>query len=361
MVLCRSRKIYRTKKAEIVEEAEKRYLEYKQEKQKLKFINEEVNKISSLALEISDGTKEGFIRDAKALEQASFGSLLVKISEFGLFLKNADTNQLLLLNMLNESYNGKISDKSIKGEKREKDIKNMPVNALLYSDPTLFEKDIKENLNQLLSTGLGRRSFIIFQNKREEMEIEKDAEKALKEEEIYYKEFKIIAYEFINIFNQISKNSVYELTKETYKTIFYPYKLSLLNKEREFTQNSEHLLALEIVSRELKVLKLACCYAALNHPENLFIYPLDMEQAINSVELLGADFKKFLIYKPKHADKYDSLFNFFLENLDTDFTKTDLVSKHYHEFGVSRDKARENFDDFIEVISEIASEKGYFF
>ncbi len=119
------------------------------------------------------------------------------------------------------------------------------------------------------------------------------------------------------------------------------------------------LLRKEISSRELKALKLSCIYACLNHPQELYIYQKDMEQAINTVEFLGCDFKTFLNHKLQYEDRYDRLFNFFLEHKGEDFKKITLINECYQLSGYSKNKFRKNFDNCISIVSEIASEKGY--
>ena len=233
----------------------------------------------------------------------------------------------------------------------------MPVVALLYSDPTLFEREFKKSFDTLMETGLVRRSFICFMDKKEAFELEPDCKKAYEAEEKYYNNLVKLGEYFYKIFEQIELSSIYEITKEAF-TPLYEYKIKL-KKEEDNCDNS--LLAKEIASRELKVLQISGICAALNHPKELFVYPEDIEQSIYIVETLSADFKRFISHKPRYSDKYEQLFNFFLSNLDKPFTKTELITKHYHEFGVSRDKARDNFDEFIEILTEIAAEKGYFF
>lgn len=116
----------------------------------------------------------------------------------------------------------------------------------------------------------------------------------------------------------------------------------------------------EIQSRQHKALKISCLYACLNHPTELIINEEDMQQAIDTVEFISQDFENFLKYKPKSDDAYDKLWKFFLNNLGKGFTRTDLIYKHFNNFGISRDKFKDRFDDYIDSLQEMALEKGYF-
>ena len=49
-----------------------------------------------------------------------------------------------------------------------------------------------------------------------------------------------------------------------------------------------------------------------------------------------------------------------MNNLDKGFTRTDLIYTRFQEFGISRDKFKDHFDDYIDSLQEMALEKGYF-
>ena len=266
------------------------------------------------------------------------------------------TEQKLFFNVLFEAYDGKILAKSIKSERREEDIKDLPVNILFYSDPTLFKSDLLTFFNQLMNTGLSRRCIITFMPELEPHKMEPDAQKAYKAEEKYYSDLKAIGLQLHEIFEAIENNAQYELTEETYVKVFYPYKLKLSSK----AEKEENPLAKrEILSRLFKALKISCQYASLNHPKEYFINPEDMEMAINTVEKLSIDFIKFLNYRPSFDDKYDRIFKFFLENIGKEFKKNDLTTVHFKQFGISRNKFKKSFEDDMQIVAEISQYKGY--
>lgn len=119
------------------------------------------------------------------------------------------------------------------------------------------------------------------------------------------------------------------------------------------------LIQKEMRSRELKALKIACQYACFNHPDVLFINPEDMEMAIDTVEKLSVDFIKFLNFRPSFDDRCDKIFKFFLENICKEFKKNDLTTIHFKQFGVSRNKFKNSFDDDMQSVAEIAQSQGY--
>lgn len=291
---CRVMSYKEKSKKQIEEFAMSKYPDENNEKQRKLFIKEKLKEVRNMIIEVSEGTREGFYTDAVAFNQAEFGSLMVKIAELGQYLNNMTNEQRLFFNTLFEAYSGIIRSKCIKGQQREYDVEDLPVNALLYSDPTMFKKkNLEEIFNTLMETGLGRRCTITFMNKKEPYVIEKDATKAYDAENKYYKDLKALGEEMFRIFDAVPLNAYYELSRETYLQEFHSYKLKL----EEFGNNENNpLISNEIVSRELKALKLSTLFACINHSSDLYIKPQDMRQAIDTIEMLSlfATFKNAL-------------------------------------------------------------------
>ena len=322
------------------------------EKQKNSFINNETARIRHIVMEISNGTQEGLYTDCKAFSNADFGSAYIKISELGGFLETLSTDKQQFFNCLFEAYDGKINSKCIKNESREESIENMPVNALLYSDYTLFQKQLKTTLYNLLKTGLNRRSVITFQT----LDKLKAECFTLEQEKHFRNETQRLGDRLFSIFTKINLNNCYVLNPEAKDKELNNYKIHL-TQQANATEQSE--IRTELLSRELKALKLSCLFACLNHPEELVINQLDMQQAISTVEYLSSDFKEFINYKPKSNDFYDNVFNFFLSHQHEEITKTSLTRTYFKEFNVSRTSFINNFDETIEIVKGIAQEKGY--
>ena len=309
-----------------------------------------------MVIEINLATPEGLFEDAKSFNDAGYGSIFVKLSEFGMFLQNGRQEDLLFFTSLFDAYDGKLSSKSIKYGKRESSIENMPVNALIHSDYTLFKADIKAHFNVLMQIGLARRAFISFQRNNSK-KVETNPAKVRKRLETAYLKANFINEKLIGLFNNIPDKALYKLTNDTYDNVFHPYCIHIAGLCNANQDNE--MLNKEISSRELKVLKLAGMYACLNHPTELIIDDTDVNQAINTVEQLSKDLKKFIDYKPKVNDSYEHLFNFFLDNLSEKFTKTALINK-YRDFGFKRDTFRKDFDNTLEMVSEMALQEGYY-
>ena len=344
---------FKDKYQELLSEIETKASElYNDEKQKKVYIETEKKNIRALVLEMQDGTQEGFFCEAKAFEIAKIGSLFLRMSEFGLKLNNASNESMQFFNCMYTAYDGKVESKSIKSSIREEEVTNIPVNMALFSDYTLFKADLRTSFDLLMQTGLGRRAMISF------IPISKLSTtiRTYEEEELYRKRAKDLGETLIRLFLAIENNSCYELTPDAKNSCLNAYKAHLTSL---FNNTDDELLKKEIKSRELKALKLSCLYAVLNHPKEFLIKKEDVQQAIHTVEELSKDIKKFLLFVPKQNDVCDFVFNFFVENLNKEFTKTDLKVKHFRQFNISRNKFIKEFDEIMNTVSAIAQTNGF--
>ena len=326
-------------------------------KQIEKLIKINVAKIRNLILEINKATPEGIFAESEAFSKVDFGSLLIKYGEFGLMLKTPKQEELQCIQSIFELYDGTLSSKCIKSENSKAQLKNIPCNVLLYSDPALFAGELKKMFETLMQTGLGRRSTISYLPEGK-IFIEADVDKAFQQEKEFVQKAEELSNEIFSIFLLVEPSSVYTLTKETFKQVFHPYKCKL---NQMINDNDNPLIKRELASRELKALKLSCLFAALNHPTELFINPEDMKQAISVVNFLGNDFKAFVNLRPTYKDLYERVYDFFRENLNKEFTSTELKRKQYKNFGCSRKTIDKEFDEIIKYVSEIAYEQGFIF
>lgn len=326
---------------------------YNSEKEANAYVKEQENRLRELVIEISDGTLEGVFEDAQIFQEAKFGSIFTVINELGSYLKGISPVREQFLPFLYEAYDGVIPSKCIKGGKRQMSIENMPVNALLYSDHTLFKKDIKNMFENLMSIGLCRRSVVTFfrDNKLKDIQMTYDEEKR------FFEQAELLNKELFNKFFSIDDNACYVLEEETKDKVLNEYSSHLTNL---FNNTEDEMRKREIKSRELKALKLSCLYACFNHPANEYIInSTDMIQAIRTIEALSSDFKDFINYKPKQKDRYDHVFDFFLQNKGKYYTKSNLIA-NFSQFGFSRRKMQTEFNDIIAFVSDIAQNKGYY-
>ena len=347
----RAKEYYQNKINEIELSAMEKYSGAKKDSQKENYIATEKEKIRNLVIEMQDGTQEGLYADAKAFKNADFGSLFIIISEFGKYIQASTTDKEMFINCLFKAYDGEILNKCTKTFRREADIKEIPTNALLYSDHNLILGELKNVVAGLLKTGFSRRFTIGFQPNAV---LKNDSLSYEKEKQFNQSAIKS-GYKLFEKFKQIELCTSYSILPEA-KHLLNEYKEKCI----ELYNNTDNIfLQLEINSREFKALKLSGLYACLNHPKEEIINPNDIKQTISTVEFLSKDLNDLLNYQVQRNDIYDRVFNFFLEHMGEKFAKTKLTYSHHKDVGITRDKFIKNFNDIIEGVKFIASDKGY--
>lgn len=317
----------------------------------------ERHELREMVLEITDGTKEGLTSDAELFARVGFGSLFIENSEFGNFLANPTLDQRQLYNQFYHAYDNKIISKCTQGKPRKRNVEDVPVNALFSSDPSLFECNLKEAFNTDLKTGLIRRLFLGYQTVKEPFTQELVAKKSRRAKEQYGINLKILGELFFETFEKIELNAVYTLTDEAYDEVLYPYITKLQELENE---EENYLLTIEIPSRELKVIRLSAIYACLNHPCEFVITPKDVKQAIDTVEMISVDLRKFLKLEQNLEVNCERMFEFFVENQGKEFITTDLKQHYFSRSGLSKREFNKKFNAVIEGVYLIANSRGYF-
>lgn len=129
--------------------------------------------------------------------------------------------------------------------------------------------------------------------------------------------------------------------------------------EKLESEEENPLLAIEIPSRELKVIRLSAIYACLNHPCEFVILPKDVRQAIDTVEMISIDLCKFLKIEQNLESNCESLLEFFIAHQGKEFTTTDLKQNYFSNSGLSKREFNKSFKALIESISLMATSRGY--
>lgn len=351
-------------KQKIEDEAKKKYPTQKQETTRTKFIQKQFEDIRHLILEATDGTQEGLFSDAKAFFLAGFGSITIKFSEFGAYLKTITTENEKFFNCLYDAFNGTLHSKTTQGRKREKDIYSIPVNALIYSDSTIFKNQLKGILDEFLSKGFARRSMISFQNQTNNLKHKELSKENTKQ---FLEQAEKIQDDIFKTYNLLENNSCFKFTSDAYYITLQEYSRECINKHNKTLGNINKS---EIQSRPFKALKLACIYAILNHPTENVINDTDVIQAILSIEFLSKDLSSFGEYQKEIKTDYDIFFEFFKNNLNQEFSKTELRKKAKEYFRknseiigkrISNEHFNKNFNEYIDFISMSAEEEGFIF
>ena len=326
----------------------------KGDKKQQDYIEKQTAKIRNLRYEIKDGTPEGLYADCEAFQKSSEGSIFIKISEIGRYIKNPTQAQEHFLNMTFELYEGQTSIKSTKAESQTAEIKNVPTNCLFYSDSDeLIEYgNAKKYLNSLMKTGFSRRAFISYMplkpitSFREPLEDRKIKDRAYK----YANE--VIQPKIKNIVDNLQPDSVFTMPDESYE-LLHKYKKECQQRYNSLIGRADSILLKDLSGRFWKCLKLAVIIAAIEHPQDNRILPEDMRAAIYESEILSADFEIFMNEKPESDT--ERLFKYFLINKNKPLSKQDIRKQGF----VNKNYFAKWFAENIEYVQEIAQQQGY--
>ncbi len=303
-------------------------------------------------LETGDSTPEGLFADAYSVHIAKFGSVNYIITEYLLWLLNANNPRAMSTELLFNGYDGKFFAKSIKGEERKDDIEDVPVNFCGHSDPSLFKNlFVKNKFDEFINTGLCRRTMINFQPEKNLIHKPLSDKKQREINE----ELQKCGNELFEIFQKVPHQACYITLSEAID-VLNDYQGELIQK---YNAEEDDVLRKELLSRHFKAAKLSNLFACINHPEELVINPEDVQQAIEMVEYLSGDLKLLLNYNPKKKDLYDKLYDIFKENIDKKLTKTEITNYRYKDIQIPREKLRNCFDELISCVKELAANDGY--
>lgn len=320
-------------------------------------IENEIAKVREIDLIINKCTTEGFVADAVALMDMPYGAFFIIDSEVGLTLIAKDEKQRQAIEALFQGYDGIMPDKSIKMENKKRGkVKGIIINCLLYSDPLIFkDKKLNELFERIMELGIARRTFVTFQPDLIKSDIG-NPDETYKRIQQAYKECENIDKNMLEIFHAIPNNAVYKLPQSVALGYLYPYKKKLVEM---FNKTNIALEKKEILSRELKAIKLATFCACLNHPNELAITETDFEQGIYLTEFLSQDYINFLAFSSPYNDQYTKVYEFFMEHINESFYKTDLIN-HHKDIGLSRGFFRREFADIVDGVNELAYLNGYY-
>jgi len=336
------------KSAEIQLDAIKKFEDSKGEKDKIKYIQQETKAIRKLKYEITQGTQEGLNADCVAVSEAEFGSIFIKINELGMYLKNPTQTQELFINSILGAYDGDIAVTTLKSENEYSEVKNLPINCLLYSDSDELLKDTAaKSLDSLFDAGLLRRSFVAYQPMGKIKEYE-----YINEEEVYAYAKGILKPKVDAILNRMRPNRTLVLAEEA-KKAYNNYINVNNNKYNKFFGLVSPSLLKELLGRHWKMLKLSCLLACVNHPDDCRINVQDINESIYLTEVFADTLKEF--YSAEIKTDTDKLFEFFFKNIGQWITKTDIRKQKF----ASKNQFAKWFSDELETCADIAKAKGF--
>lgn len=238
-----------------------------------------------------EGTIQALQSYRKAAEQAGIGYVHYEHDEFVDNFGMIDSNVKQILSLIKTAYQvGNSTSNAVISDWRD-NVENVPITMLLHSssDELMSGKLLLKNFLSILKTGIGKRSFILFdkdftKKKRTDKEVEEDrqlVQNSIAEAERMFTEL----YCSINHSPQFEADVEIDRMRNKY-----------LNECIDKADKVDHpIIKLEILDRSWRAFRLATCIAVFEHPENLTVLPNDYEWAITLTDNWGDQFKSFVL------------------------------------------------------------------
>lgn len=243
-----------------------------------------------------EGTIQALQKHRRAAQEMGIGHVHYEHDEFVDDFSRIDSNVKQILSLAKTAYQrGNSTSNTIIGEWRD-NVEDVPLTFFLHSsaDELMKNQMLFKNLLSILGTGIGKRAFILFDDKtikvkRSEEEVELDhgfATNALPHVERMMTEA-YLSIKFNHVPVRIESSKEVERRRNEYKNHCID-RVNLAHIDNE-------LIRLEMYDRSWRAFRLANCIATLEHPENLTVMLPDYEWAIYLTDKWGNQFADFVL------------------------------------------------------------------
>lgn len=331
---------------------------YAQEKNKLikKYNEEEI-----LSFKTNGGTPASIYDKIEKIYKYKKGALFAQITEFSDYFRgsveNPTSSNKSFLDLLNNLYDGKFESNDSMSTKR-KELNNIPFSLLFLSDiEELLEPKNNKTFKMRLKTGLARRiNFYI--NKNINYSKNPPERPTIEQKRQAYSNLSYISKELKEIYDNLPFDTQFVFTEEANELIeaweeacsdevakFYKY-VDMLTLD-------ETIKRLEIEHSPWKISKLAVIIQILLNQHT--------SSVTSEAVMLAIDFytkcreSLYSILDQKQITEEEQLYNFFLNNQNVEFNRTDIKKQNF----VSRDNFSRWFSVAIKEVSGLLENNGY--
>ena len=262
---------------------------------------------------------QGLDADAKFLSKAAKFSINSFENEFSSYFKNASDLEKKIIEVYVALYDGTFTTGSFKSEAKKEEIKDIFCNILLFAQPSfLIKKNVKTEIKEILTNGLGRRCFISL----DDIQISDDDE---------YIDFNHYITHCENVLSPLMDDIVQKLENNTKKivtisnvalNIIKNYYEANRKEIRRINKYADDVVISDLQGRHDKATRLAALITCIEDPKNLIISEEIIGFAKQLTEIYSNDLINYLITKSK--DETDEILNKFMENKNEWFSKTDI-------------------------------------
>lgn len=286
-----------------------------------KKILDDLEKVRVSAIELGNPNITGLFREAEQINKLDYGSLFIRIGELGDYLGSVvggDKSKKELFEKLKELYDGEFKANVIAGEGNRKNLHNIPIQVLLYSDfENLLKGQAREYYLRALKTGMARRSFCYCE--KEQVKLSMPVEPEIKDEAIA--ELLRLQKEYKKVFDILNakKDKIYNLSEEAKKAI-KGYKCECTDFYNN--SNQDKIIKIERLNSFWKITKLAVAYGILEEPQNCLIAEKYVNMAIDFYKAISPCLENIITNREK--SEVEKFAEFLAGKEGQIVTKTDL-------------------------------------
>jgi len=295
-----------------------------------KQIQKEIDSIRVANYELHNPNCTGLYKEAEQIAKINFGSLFIRIGEFGDYLDsivgNNNPSKKELYQKLKEIYEGTIAPSIIAGDGKREVLKNIPVQVLIYTDfDNLYDERIKKYYVGSMKTGQARRCFTYMpldKNRR----IGYPVHPEIKNEAIF--ELLGLQKEYRKIFDALNvlSDKTFYLSADA-QDYLYDYNCRCIDYFND--SKDDIIIRLEKKESFWKITKLAVVYGILDDPNCKTIKKKHVIMAESFYKIIEPSLKTVLNEREKTVVEKFAEFIFNKCSIDGFVTRTDLRKANY--------------------------------
>ena len=298
-------------------------------------VEKDVANIRVANYELHNPNCTGLYKEAEQIAKIQFGSLFIRIGEFGDYLDsivgNNNPSKKELYQKLKEIYEGSIAPSIIAGDGKREVLKNIPVQVLIYTDfENLYDERIKKYYVASMKTGQARRCFT-YMPLDKNRKIGYPVHPEEKNEAIF--ELMGLQKEYKQIFDTLNnlRDKTYYLSAEAQEYL-YNYNCRCIDYFNE--SKDDIIIRLEKKESFWKITKLAVVYGILENPSCTTIKKEHVQMAESFYRVIEPSLKTVLTEREKTVvEKFaEFIFNKCVENgyvTRTELRHTGWVKKNF--------------------------------
>ena len=310
-------------------------------------IEEELNQIRVVNTEIEEANLTGVYEEARQIERVGIGAIFIRIPELGDYIDSAtrmDKDKRSLMKKMKNIYEGTITPSIIGGDKKRRPIKDIPVQALMYTDfENLLDPQNNKFFKEMLKTGYARRCFI-YMPQNEDQKINYPTDPRVLDEQIY--KARGLQQQLQRIFDKLSTREL--IFSEEAQDWIYKYKCKCIDDVNQM-RHKKSIIATDISESFWKIQKLSVLYAVLDDPFTTLVDSKHVQMAASFYKQISPSLK--YVMERREMTVVEQVAEYIIEQERPIITKMELRKQKFVSEREFTDWLNKNFDAVKEELN----------